>query len=242
MNDATPGGTTGSATQEALSRIIREFDVFTSDEGADLLSIEGIVGTAAPSCTDPVGRWVVGELRKLGHDQVVGHDWREVGGDGAMLTVRDRAGTALARLRLVPGSSLWDLAAGVFAGTVPALVRPAPVEVVFADHTLVNLTSHEVVTIAPDGTFTALGANPMSAQVRTARVIVSPMGHPWEMVHERPLGTTHLPAQRAARWLVVSRTVAVRNPHRIDLLVPSDLARDERGMVLWAGALARVGA
>lgn len=81
----------------------------------------------------------------------------------------------------------------------------------FADHTLVNLTPHRVVLMSDQGNTVTLGRCEQPARVTTARVRISPPGHPWTMVHERPLGSIDLP-ERTASWLVVARVVAARKP------------------------------
>ncbi|MFD6094709.1 hypothetical protein ACFVWN_01270 [Nocardiopsis flavescens] len=241
MNETTPPARAGDPIRDALLGLREEADRLTPGELADLLAIEEITGSSHLSCTDPVGRWIVGEMRTLGHRDVVAHEWGEASGDGWTLTVRNRLGETLGILLLVTGSTLWDLAMQVSFDRHPGLVSEAPIEVAFADHVLVNHTPHDVVLISPDGGFTVLGANPCSARVRTSTFTITPPGHPWQMLHERAMGTADLPVQRAARWLVVSRVVAVHHPNRNDLLVPTDLVSNGRGQVLWAGALARVG-
>ncbi len=114
---------------------------------------------------------------------------------------------------------------------------------------IVNLCPHEIDLRMPDGGTVRIppAADPARAEVDRDRPqlveceVDGRGSHATVPVIEARMGQVrNLPEPRADTWLVVSYPVAYANPERSDLLVPEDLIRDERGVVVACRSLARV--
>jgi hypothetical protein len=114
---------------------------------------------------------------------------------------------------------------------------------------IVNLCPHEIDLRMPDGGAVKIppATDPARADVdrdrpRLVECEVDGWGaHATVPVTEARMGEVrNLPESRPDTWLVVSYPVAYANPERSDLLVPEDLIRDARGVVVACRSLARV--
>lgn len=106
---------------------------------------------------------------------------------------------------------------------------------------VVNLTPHVVAVrpeaggggdVAPSGAVARVSTvRRRIGEVRLGAVVVP-------VVHEQGGDVIHLPPPEAGTVLIVSRAVASAVPHRRDLLVPTELVRDEAGAVVACRAFA----
>ena len=110
---------------------------------------------------------------------------------------------------------------------------------------LVNLTPHDVVILNDHGRL-VVPPVPLPARVTGQRYVVDQLdtgeGLPIEIVTDEPGPVVGLPAPMPGTLFLVSRLVAERCPHRLDLLYPVDLVRDDAGTVIACKRLARVAA
>lgn len=96
---------------------------------------------------------------------------------------------------------------------------------------VVNLTPHEVRVVDEEArVIRSWPSAPCPARVEAARVPLSELdGIP--LMAERRTRAANLPEPEEGVWFIVSSVVGSAHPERDDLLVPSDLVRDGRGVV-----------
>ncbi len=96
---------------------------------------------------------------------------------------------------------------------------------------VINLTPHEVRVVDEEArVIRTWPSAPRPARVEAARVPLRDLdGSP--LMAERRTRAANLPEPRAGVWFIVSSVVSSAHPERGDLLVPSDLVRDGRGVV-----------
>lgn len=100
---------------------------------------------------------------------------------------------------------------------------------------IINLTPHEVkfhgergiTQYPPDGTVARVG---MSAQAEWSVWVGA--GEKRFKTRPAPKGTINLPAPIEGVFYIVSSMVREANPSRLDLLSPTDLIRDEKGVTI----------
>lgn len=96
---------------------------------------------------------------------------------------------------------------------------------------VVNLTPHEVRVIdAQARVIRTWKSAPRPARVETDRVPLREIdGIP--LLSEERTRAANLPDPEEGVWYIVSSVVSSAHPERCDLLVPSDLVRDSKGVV-----------
>lgn len=108
---------------------------------------------------------------------------------------------------------------------------------------VLNLTPHTVVVLPEKGGSGQIAPSGAVARVSTVRRPVAELrlgDVVVPVVHERGGDVVHLPAQEPDTVLIVSRAVAIAARQRPDLLVPTELVRDEAGAVVACRALATI--
>ncbi len=114
---------------------------------------------------------------------------------------------------------------------------------------IVNLCPHEIDLRPPGGGEVTIPPAPHPARAEVDRDVPQLVdcevdGHgataSVPVVEARMGEVRDLPEAAPGTWLVVSYPVAYSHPERRDLLVPEDLVRDERGVVVACRSLARM--
>ncbi len=101
--------------------------------------------------------------------------------------------------------------------------------------TIINMTPHDVVIVNKDGH--VLRTYPSAGQIRLSSktVIVADIdGIP---LSRTEYGSTELPEYRDGTYYIVSQLVKSAYPDRKDLLIPAELVRDEKGVIIGAMSL-----
>lgn len=102
---------------------------------------------------------------------------------------------------------------------------------------IINLTPHEITIVGEGGNI----LRTIAPEATPARLKVSTVkGHPIDGV---PTSITvfgepeNLPEPKWAVWLIVSQLIKSALPGRLDLLVPAEVVRDEKGNVIGCKSL-----
>lgn len=110
---------------------------------------------------------------------------------------------------------------------------------------VVNLTPHTVVVRPHDGGCAQIPPSGGVARVTSVRRHVRELqlGDVVVPIAQEQLGdVVELPSPQVDTALIVSRAVAAAAPHRTDLLVPTELVRDDAGAVVACRAFATLAA
>lgn len=96
---------------------------------------------------------------------------------------------------------------------------------------LINLTPHNVTIIKEDGNNVTVPSQGVArVSCTTTQVALSVEGIP--LVKQTMGEVEGIPDQRKDIYYIVSRMVAAALPERMDLVVPADLVRDDKGIII----------
>jgi hypothetical protein len=101
-------------------------------------------------------------------------------------------------------------------------------------HAITIITEHAEITVPPEP------PTPRIVDEITASGVDTIDRHQVPILQIRQLGPTDLPDPRPGIGLIVPRIIAVDQPARTDLYVPTDFVRDSSGRPIGCRALARI--
>ena len=104
--------------------------------------------------------------------------------------------------------------------------------------TFINLTPHEVTLFAESGEQIVLPPAENPARVRMADSTVAVHDGIVVKGQPTPVGLENLPEERFATLYIVSRIVKDAVQHRRDVVVPHDIVRDAKGVIVGCRSVA----